>query len=164
MWKVESSQDNDANHTILAIVASLLSQIVNVRCEDMKTLTNVLLLFLALLLASSCATLMEATERHWRDRIAAVRVGMERGEVEKLLPVYCPSGVSASGSKWVNYWVDEHWLVEVQYDHFMTSQEEATRGPGSGTYSPHNRVMSKPVLSRKDCPFGRAPSEFQTLD
>lgn len=131
----------------------------------MKTLMKILLTLVAICLAQSCVSPGDAGMGKWEDRIAQVRVGMERGEVERLLPLFAPHGEAGTGgSKCISYWVDEHWMVGVQYDHHMTLEERNARQPDAGTYSLHNRVVSAPVLTRKDCPAKGPAIGFQMRD
>ena len=57
-------------------------------------------------------------EYHWRQRVALVRIGMRRDDVEKLLPPYSqPEFRVANSSGYLCvYRVDERWSVAMWYD------------------------------------------------
>ncbi len=95
-------------------------------------------------LLAGCATLLSQPddEQYWSAQISSVRIGMTRGEVEKILPVWHernPQGLISGpgeastitgGGQSVAYWVSPDWRVFIIYD--------VTGGEGSSS----NRVIS----------------------
>jgi hypothetical protein len=88
-----------------------------------------LLLCLALILGGGLfchATDVSHTddEQYWSAKVASVKMGMMRADVEKILPVWPghnspgpgeSSTIDGAGQS-AMYWVSEHWLVIVFYD------------------------------------------------
>ena len=90
-----------------------------------------------------------AEERHWREQVALVHVGMRRDEVEKLLPPFTePEINSANGNGYsLSYWVDKHWMVAMWYD--MTGYKGKT---ATNTFA-ENRIVILSEPKRGEIPW-----------
>ena len=83
---------------------------------------------------------------YWTNRVAQVKVGMTRAEVEKLLPPLpdspCPS-MSGGGSMTMFYWVETNLVVRVTY------------GNNSSHTASLNKLLFEPILSEQPLPAGK---------
>lgn len=96
---------------------------------------------------------------YWEARVKQVRVGMTRGEVERLLPPYSPSKgetwnsiytgrttIGTGGAQGNAYYVAPGWHVSACYDYAGIPRDaHGTALPGS-TVHPTNRLLSPVTL------------------
>jgi hypothetical protein len=114
--------------------------------------------------AMACSTNRLSKAEYWQDRAAKVTAGMSRAEVEKLLPphTYSPKTTLRSGSAQCNkYWLDEDWSVSILYDY--TGIPRDADGNAMATRSPHNKILSIPVLSKEEMPTRIKPIRIKTI-
>lgn len=103
--------------------------------------TPTLLTVAMVFLLSACASQhqqISSSDIDWEKRAKEVPIGMTRGEVDKILPVWdgpkgslltAPRIGTTTGSAWVEtYWVSRDWRVTIIYDN------------SGGEGSEHNRV------------------------
>ncbi|HLK57931.1 MAG TPA: hypothetical protein VKU00_15295 [Chthonomonadaceae bacterium] len=97
--------------------------------------------------------LVEQAGKQWGEKIAQVKPGMRRSEVEKLLPrsrsmVY--ETFIQGGSQVVAYWLDPHWKVRIAYDY--TGIPRNAEGKALSYESADNRVLNTPTLIQEEAP------------
>lgn len=115
----------------------------------MKSIVGILL-SLSWVFACGCVSRVPADGAKWRNQAEKVTMGMPRSVVETLLPPHprSPRVTSATGgSQFAWYWVDENWYVSIEYDYTGIPRDE--KGRALDPFCPENKVLSKPVLSRK---------------
>jgi hypothetical protein len=91
--------------------------------------------------------------RFWEGRIANVKLGMTRAEVEKLLPPYQSppfphpdalyggqTTLGTGGCQVNSYYVSPGWEVSVCYDYAGIPRDDQGRAKGHETRFPENRV------------------------
>jgi hypothetical protein len=113
-----------------------------------------LILGLALVLSGGligCST-------NWRAKAAKVTVGMTRGQVEKILPMWSnPNSqmqrpevaMVTGGGQECLYWVSENWRVAVNYDYT------------GGEYNTSNRVVSLVEVNEEKFPYTNVVFNFK---
>lgn len=114
--------------------------------------------------AFGCISRLAANGNEWPSQVAKVKIGMPRLEVERLLPPHPKSPrmtLVQGGSQSVTYWVDANWSVSIAFDYTGIPRDE--KGKALDTYSPQNKVLTAPVLTRKKMPVVEVKS-IETIE
>jgi hypothetical protein len=85
--------------------------------------------------------------------------------VEKLLPPHPRSPrtlLGSGGSQGIQYWVDENWQVTCVYDYTGVPRDE--NGNSLERYSPANKLLTMPRLTRKSMPPPIEVMSFEVRD
>ena len=109
-----------------------------------------------MILFISCSSVKPSGNK-WEDKVKMIKVGMKRGDVEKLFQNKFSVTMADLGGKeegyLIHYWVDRDWKITLKYDYSGSNMFDEDR-PFLST-NPENRVIEPGTLTKERDPINR---------